>query len=82
MIFFLYFYFVQICINGCILFHFFKTHKASEKTCSFGICIYIFGECIIKKKCDSYHILFVRKEDKDEREFWEGGDMGSPMTDS
>ena len=35
-----------------------------------------------KKKCDSYHILFVRKEDKDEREFWEGGDMGSPMTDS
>ena len=35
-----------------------------------------------KKKRDSYHILFVRKEDKDEREFWEGGDMGSPMTDS
>ena len=61
---------------------FLKLIKASEKKCSFGIYIYIFGECRRKKKCDPCHILFVRKEEKDEREFWEGGDMDSPMTDS
>ena len=62
---------------------FFKLIKASEKkTNCFSICIYIFGECSRKKICDPYHTLFVRKEERDGREFWEGGNMGAPMTDS